>query len=101
MRIIAIGTLRAYWLKHPDTERPLRAWIGEVRMAQWKTPADVKACFGNVSILSGRRAIFNIKGNNHRLVVAIAYVLGAVYIKFIGMHAEYDRIGAHSMEPTS
>ncbi|MDR2015795.1 MAG: type II toxin-antitoxin system HigB family toxin [Azoarcus sp.] len=97
MRIIAISTLRDYWLKHPDAERALRAWIGEVQAAQWTNPADIKACFGNASILSGRRVVFNIKGNDYRLVVAVAYVFGAVYVKFVGTHAEYDAIKARAV----
>jgi mRNA interferase HigB len=97
MRIIAIGTLRDYWLKRPDSERALRAWIGEVRAARWTDPAEIKALFGNASILPGRRVVFNIKGNDHRLVVDVAYLFGAVYIKFVGTHAEYDAINAQAV----
>jgi mRNA interferase HigB len=100
MRIIAISALRDYWLKRPDAERALRAWIGEVQAAEWKSPADVKAQFRNASVLPGRRVIFNIKGNDHRLVVAVAYVMGMVYIKFIGTHEEYDTINAQTVERT-
>jgi mRNA interferase HigB len=98
MRIIAIGTLRDYWIKRPDAERALRAWISEVRAARWTSPTDVKAQFGNASVLAGRRVVFNIKGNDHRLVVAVAYVLGAVYVKFVGTHAEYDAIDAQTVK---
>jgi len=97
MRIIAASTLRAYWLVHPDAERALQAWIGAVRAAQWAGPADIKAQFRNASILPGRRVVFNIKGNEHRLVVAVAYVFGAVYVKFVGTHAEYDAITAQTV----
>jgi mRNA interferase HigB len=101
MRIIAIGTLRDYWIKCPDAERALRAWIGEVLAAQWTSPADVKAQFRNASVLPNRRVVFNIKGNDYRLVVAIAYAFGAVYIKFVGTHAEYDAIRAQMVEHKS
>ncbi|MCL1961448.1 MAG: type II toxin-antitoxin system HigB family toxin [Desulfovibrionaceae bacterium] len=84
MRIIAISTVRSYWLKRPDAERPLRAWIAEVQAAQWASPADVKAQFRNASILPDRRVVFNIKGNEHRLVVVIAYAFGAACVKFVG-----------------
>ena len=97
MRIIAVAALRAYWLARPDSRRALQAWVGAVRAAQWAGPADIKAQFRNASILPGRRVVFNIKGNEHRLVVAVAYVLGAVYVKFIGTHAEYDAISAQTV----
>ncbi|MCL2345547.1 MAG: type II toxin-antitoxin system HigB family toxin [Desulfobulbus sp.] len=100
MRIIAISTLRDYWIKHPDAERPLRAWVGEVGQSEWRSPADVKAQFRNASILPGRRIIFNIKGNDYRLVVAVAYTITTVYIKFIGTHEEYDAINAREIEYT-
>jgi mRNA interferase HigB len=98
MRIIAIGTLRDYWSKRPDAERALRAWVGEVQAARWTSTADIKAQFRSASILPGRRVVFNIKGNDHRLVVAVAYAFGAVYVKFIGTHAEYDAIRAQAVE---
>jgi mRNA interferase HigB len=98
MRIIAVSTLRDYWLKHPGAERALRAWVAEVRAARWTSPAEVKAQFRTASILQNRRVVFNIKGNDHRLVVAIAYVFGAVYIKFVGTHEEYDAIHAQQVE---
>ncbi|MDR0458132.1 MAG: type II toxin-antitoxin system HigB family toxin [Burkholderiaceae bacterium] len=101
MRIIAVTTLRAYWLRRPGTEWALRAWIGEVQAARWTSPADIKAQFRNSSILPGRRVVFNIKGNEHRLVVAVAYAFGAVYIKFVGTHAEYDAIRAQTVVHTS
>jgi len=101
MRIVAVSTLRAYWLKRPDAERALRAWMAEVQAAQWTSPADVKAQFRNASILPSRRVVFNIKGNDHRLVVAIAYVFGAVYVKFVGTHAEYDAISAQTVARAS
>jgi mRNA interferase HigB len=97
MRIVAVSTLRDYWLKRPDAERALRAWIGDVSAAQWRGPADVKAQFGNASILQRRRVVFNIKGNDHRLVVAVAYAFGAVYVKFVGTHEEYDAISAQQV----
>lgn len=100
MRIIAVSTLRQYWEKHPDAEQPLKAWVDEVLAAEWKTPADVKATFGNASILQNRRVVLNIKGNDYRLIVSVAYLFGAVYVKFVGTHKEYDRIQAQTVEIT-
>lgn len=98
MRIVALKTLREFWARHPDAEQPLRAWHDEVSRAQWYTPADVKAQFDHASILKSRRAVFNIKGNDYRLVAALAYHTGLVFIKVVGTHAEYDRINAEMVE---
>jgi len=63
-----------------------------------ETPARVKAQFRNASILGNRRVVFNIKGNRYRLITAIAYNTGVVFIKFIGTHAEYDRVDAEHIK---
>lgn len=98
MRIISTAKLVEYYKQHPDAEQPLKAWIAEVKQANWKTANDIKAQYRHASILKNRCVVFNIKGNDHRLIVAIAYRLGAVYIKFIGTHEEYDKINADSVE---
>lgn len=98
MRIIAISTLVEYWTKHPEAEQPLKAWIAETKKANWQNAHEIKAQYKTASILKNRRVVFNIKGNNHRLIVAVAFQFGAVYIKFIGTHAEYDRINADTVE---
>jgi mRNA interferase HigB len=98
MRIVALKTLRDFWARHPDAEQPLRSWHDEVSRATWHTPAEIKAQFGNASILKGRRVVFNIKGNAYRLVAALAYNTGLVFIKFVGTHLEYDRIDAETVE---
>lgn len=92
MHIISRRPLEAYWKKHPETEQPLKAWYAEVSTADWKTPQDIKLVFATASFVGNNRVVFNIKGNHHRLVVAVAYQYGRVYIKFVGTHAEYDRI---------
>lgn len=98
MRIIAVSTLREFWGKHPAAREPLSAWVAIVSHAKWKQPADVKAQYHNASILKNRRVVFNIKGNDYRLIVAIAYELGVVYVKFIGTHAQYDAVDAETVE---
>ena len=98
MRIIAISQLKSYWQKYPDSEQPLLAWIDEARNADWSTPTDIKEQFRSASILKSRRVVFNIKGNDYRLIAAVAYRFQAVYIKFIGTHAQYDRIDAATVE---
>ncbi|RAI71989.1 type II toxin-antitoxin system HigB family toxin [Pseudomonas fluorescens] len=98
MRIIAINHLKQFWERYPSAEQPLLAWIDEVRNAAWKTRADIKLHFATASILKSRRVVFNIKGNDFRLIVAVAYRFGAVYIKFIGTHKQYDTIDADNVE---
>ena len=98
MRVIAVSTLREFWKKHPDALDPLSAWVAVVSKARWSQPADVKAQYKNASILKNRRAVFNIKGNDYRLIVAVAYQLGIVYIKFVGTHKQYVAVDAETVE---
>ncbi len=99
MRVVAVATLRAFWRQHPDAEQPLKAWFEEASNASWTQPSNIKAQYRSASILKNRRVVFNIKGNEYRLVVAIAYRLEIVYVKFIGTHQQYDAIDAHTIEP--
>lgn len=99
MRIIAVKTLRDFWHRHPDAEQPLLAWHDEVSRAHWQQPADIKALYGSASILKNRRVVFNIKGNDYRLVVALAYNTGLAFVKFVGTHKAYDAIDAETVEP--
>lgn len=98
MRIVAVSYLRDFWDRHPDAEQPLKSWADEVKKAIWSQPADIKAQFRSASILKNRRVVFNIKGNDYRLVAAVAYRYQAVYVKFIGTHAEYDAVDATTVE---
>ena len=92
MRIISRKALKEFWGKHPNSEQPLRAWYANVKRADWKTPSDVKAMYRNASIIQNNRVVFNIKGNSYRLIVALNYQYGLVYIRFVGTHPEYDKI---------
>lgn len=93
MQVIAKRTLRQFWEKHPHAERVLKAWHAQVSAAEWAGPADVKALFGNsVDFVADNRAIFDIAGNKYRLIVHIAYRYRRVLVKFVGTHADYDRI---------
>ena len=76
----------------------MKAWHDEVLKAQWKIPQDIKAHYASASFVGRNRVVFNIKGNQHRLIVAVAYQYGALYIKFVGTHAEYDRVDAAIVE---
>ncbi|MDZ7260672.1 MAG: type II toxin-antitoxin system HigB family toxin [candidate division KSB1 bacterium] len=92
MRIISRKTLREFWEQHPDAQQALQAWYHDAKRATWKTPADVKNVYRNASFVGNNRVVFNIKGNQYRLVVAIQYQYGIIYIRFVGTHAEYDKI---------
>jgi len=98
MRIVAIATLRDFWKHHPDAEQPLKAWYDEARTAAWIGPQDIKRHYGSASFVGRNRVVFNIKGNDYRLIVAVAYRFHAVSIKFVGTHAAYDRIDAATVE---
>ena len=98
MRVIAVSTLRAFWERHPDAEQPLKAWYEEATNATWTQPADIKAQYRSASVLKNRRVVFNIKGNDYRLIVAVAYKLQIVYVKFVGTHKEYDAVDAETVE---
>lgn len=97
MRIISRKALREFWEKHPDTRQVLQAWYADVKRADWRSPSDVKNIYRNVSFVANNRAVFNIKGNRYRLVVAIQYEFIAVYIRFVGTHQEYDKIDVTSI----
>jgi len=98
MQIIALRTLRQFWEKHPQAETPIKVWYGIASKAIWKSPADVKSQFGgNVDFVGDNRAIFDIAGNKYRLIVHISYGYRRVLVKFIGTHADYDKIDAENV----
>jgi mRNA interferase HigB len=98
MRIISGATLRNYWGHYPRAERPLREWLSNTEVATWQDPMEVKTYDSSVSILKDGRAVFNIAGNNFRLVVHIAYKFQTVLVKFIRTHSEYDQIDAQTVD---
>ena len=97
MRIIARRTLREFWERHPEAQLALEAWYDDARRATWRTPNDIRQVYANASIIAGNRVVFNICGNHYRLVVAMNYQFGIVYIRFVGTHREYDQIDAASI----
>lgn len=97
MRIIARKALKEFWRTHPDAEQPLRAWFKTAEAADWASPDDVKTAYATASILRNNRAFFNIGGNKYRLIVKINYHYRVIYIRFVGTHAEYDRIDANTV----
>lgn len=97
MRIIAIGTLRKYWKKNSKSENHLKSWYQEVRLTNWNKASELKEKYRSASILTSKRVVFNIKGNEYRLIVDIEYKLKIVFIVWIGTHEEYDKIDAKTI----
>lgn len=80
------------------TQTAIEGWFHDTERAQWRTPADVKRDYGAASIVSGERVVFNIKGNDYRMVTAIDYRRQIVFIKWIGSHRDYDKIDARTVQ---
>jgi mRNA interferase HigB len=104
MRIIARRTLREFvegragHHDHPALKAAVDAWFDEVRRAQWGSSVDVKQSYASASVISSERIVFNIKGNDYRLVVAVDYRRQVVWIKWIGTHHDYDEIDVRDIQ---
>ena len=94
MRIIARRTLREFWELHRQAEQPLKAWFREAAASDWANPQEIKCRYRHASFLRNNRVVFNIGGNNYRLVVQINYDFRVIYIRFVGTHEMYDQIDA-------
>ena len=97
MRVIAKKILRNFWTKHHDCKSQLTSWYHEAQKADWKSPNEIKKEFPSASILQDNRVVFNIKGNDYRLIVKINYDYKILWIRFIGTHKEYDKIDAKTV----
>ena len=99
MRIIKEKTLTEYCKlsKYRKAEESLKAWIYEIRYSIWCNASELKSKYGNASIISSKRVVFNIKGNDYRLIVDVEYKLKIVFIVWFGTHAEYDKINAKTV----
>jgi mRNA interferase HigB len=104
VRIIARNTLTRYLRRltghkdHRSVKAALGAWFHEVKQAEWKNSAGVKEGYGSASIVGADRVVFNIKGNDYRLVTAIDYRRGIVFIKWLGAHKDYDKIDVRTVQ---
>ena len=92
MRIFTEQALKEYAENHPDLRVALQEWTTIVKRSKWTCFADIKKTFNSVDNVGNQRYVFNIKGNNYRLVVVIKFTIQFVYIRFIGTHKEYDKI---------
>ena len=96
-RVVAKRTIRQFWERHSDSKDYLETWYDTVRGATWNKPSDVQQFYANVSILKNSRVVFNIKGNDYRLVAKINYRKQWLFIRFIGTHFQYDQIDANNI----
>lgn len=97
MRIIAVRTLKGFWDEFPQAKQALLSWYEEMEEGTWGNPNQLKEQYRNASILTNKRVVFNIHGNNYRLIVDIEYRLKIVFVVWFGSHAQYDRIDAKSI----
>jgi mRNA interferase HigB len=98
MHIIKVKTLRDFWTEHPDVEQPLKTWVSVVEKAVWRNQEDVKASYPGVTPIKDNRFIFKrLKGTDYRLVIKVNYKFQKVFVRFIGTHAEYDKIDANTV----
>ncbi len=91
MRIAGRDKLTKFMQKHARAKSSLSSWLATAEEASWKTPQDIKERFRSADFLSNNRVIFNISGNNYRLVVLVRYVEGQLLVLRIGTHAEYNK----------
>jgi mRNA interferase HigB len=98
VRIIATRTLKAFYADVPAAETAIKTWIKIVQSAEWETPVAVKQDFNSADILAERRVIFDVGGNKFRIVAKINDRAGVVFIRFVGTHAEYDKIDANTIQ---
>ena len=92
MRIITEKRIREFFTSHPNAEPTFVEWIKLVRKAKWETPNDLRAMFPSASVLPNNRAVFRLGGGSYRLVVVVHYDKGRLFVRFVGTHAEYDKI---------
>ena len=97
MNVISKRTLVLFYKKHSEAKIALEVWHSDAKKSIWSTPDDIKKIYSSASFLKDNRVIFNIKGNDFRLIVHIDYPRKIVRVKFIGTHSEYDKINAEEI----
>ena len=94
MNVISKRTLVKFYEQYPQAKSALEVWHSDARKSTWSSPADIKKIYSSASFLADNRVVFNIKGNDYRLIVHIDYPRKIVRVKFVGTHAQYDKIDA-------
>jgi len=98
MHLISKRTLVKFYEKYPLAKQQLLAWAAFVEKAEWKKPSDVVASLPKTDVIDSKRVIFNIKGNDFRLIADIEYRFSQVFIVWIGSHSQYDKINAKNVK---
>lgn len=98
MRIISKKTLVAFYTKHADAETALQEWYAKTEESQWKNFAELRKTFNSADNVGNKRIVFNIKGNDYRLISIVLFRIKMVYIRFIGTHSEYDRLSEEEVK---
>jgi len=98
MRVVTPKRLSDFSVVHPQAKIPLLYWYELVKAAEWKNLADIRNDFNSVDYVGNNRYVFNIKGNDYRLIVIIIFVSQKVYIRFIGTHKSYDKLSANEIK---
>ena len=94
MHIISRTRLSDFWKRHPDSETPLKIWFKKVKEGEWRNVSQLKADFSAADYVGNDRVVFDIKGNKYRIVVLVFFTGQKMFVRFVGTHAEYDKINA-------
>ncbi len=97
MNIISKRTIVEFYQKYPNSKTALEVWYTDMKKAIYNNPNDIKRVYSSASFLADNRVVFNIKGNEYRLIVHIDYLRKFVRVKFIGTHSQYDKINAEEI----
>ena len=99
MRVIAKSTLKKFWeqSRYSDARGPLESWHEEATKATWSSPQDIKDQYATASICANNRVVFNVGGNKYRLIVEMQYRAGIAWVKFVGTHAQYDKVDVETV----
>ncbi len=97
MRIFTEKTLKEFIKEFPDAETALQDWVTVIKQSDWTCFADIKNTFNSADNVENQHYVFNIKGNKYRIVVVIKFTIKFVYIRFVGTHSEYDKIGCSTI----
>ncbi len=92
MRIVTFAKIKDFGAQYPDAEVALRDWYTKVKLCNWNSLSDVKQTYNHADYVRNSRIVFNIRGNQYRLVAIVIYASQKVYIRFIGTHKQYDKI---------
>ncbi|MBN2435894.1 MAG: type II toxin-antitoxin system HigB family toxin [Spirochaetes bacterium] len=97
MRIIKKKTLIEFWSEYPDSEQALRQWYNDMKNSSYRNFNDIKQKYSSADVIADNRVIFNIKGNKYRLIVKYHFNRQFGYIRFVGIHSQYDKINAETI----